>query len=212
MENLIITVLVNTLLLALFAVQHSVMARQGFKKWLTRFIPTAAERSTYVLISSLILALLFWQWLPLSDFVWKIEAQPVRIALWGIFWLGWLMVLVSTFLVSHFDLFGLRQVLLYFLEREYQHIEFSTPWLYHYVRHPIMLGFLIAFWATPDMTVGHLFFSIATTGYIFIGVFFEEQDLQKFYGEKYAQYQREVPQLIPRLKAKSARTSKSNDA
>ncbi|MDP3332288.1 MAG: NnrU family protein [Methylococcaceae bacterium] len=200
--NLTTSVIVNIGLLGLFAVQHSIMARQKFKKWLTSFIPIAAERSTYVLFSSLILALLIWQWKPMPDFVWHIEAQPVRLILWCVFWLGWLTVLVSTFLVNHFDLFGLRQVLLHLTGKEYHHLEFSTPGLYRYVRHPIMSGFLVAFWATPDMTVGHFLFSVATTGYILVGVFFEEKDLQNFYGEKYTQYQQEVPKLMPIPKAK----------
>lgn len=203
--------IVNAVLLVLFAVQHSVMARPVFKQWLKNFMPAAAERSTYVLISSLLLIVLFWQWRPLPELVWQIEAQAGRFILWSLFWLGWLMVLVSTFMINHFDLFGLRQVLLFFSGSEYRHLEFSTPWLYRHVRHPIMTGFIIAFWATPDMTVGHLLFSLATTGYIFIGVFFEERDLVTFYGDKYEKYQQEVPRLMPRLK-KSAWTPASNDS
>jgi protein-S-isoprenylcysteine O-methyltransferase Ste14 len=209
--SLATALVVNAALLALFAVQHSVMARPAFKDWLKNFMPAAAERSTYVLISSLLLALLFWQWRPLPDFAWQIEAQAGRFVLWCLFWLGWIIVLVSTFMINHFDLFGLRQVLLFFLGTEYRHLEFSTPGLYRYVRHPIMTGFIIAFWATPDMTVGHLLFSLATTGYIFIGIFFEERDLVTSYGDIYERYQQEVPRLMPRLK-KSAWTPTSSDS
>lgn len=209
--SLAIAIIVNAVLLTLFAVQHSVMARPAFKHWLKNFMPAAAERSTYVLISSLLLALLFWQWRPIPDFVWQIETQTGRFILWCLFGLGWLMVLVSTFMINHFDLFGLRQVSLFFSGKEYRHLKFSTPGLYRHVRHPIMTGFIIAFWATPDMTVRHLLFSLATTGYIFIGVFFEERDLVIFYRDKYERYQQEVPRLMPRLK-KSAWTPASRDS
>lgn len=196
-ESLLQVLLINGGLLGLFAVQHSVMARPGFKKWWTKIIPSHIERSTYVLLSSLILILLIWQWRPMPDVIWSVEAGVLHGLLVGLFWLGWGIVLLSTFMINHFDLFGLRQGYLHLKDEEITPLEFKEPWFYKYVRHPLMLGFLIAFWATPYMTLGHLVFAIATTGYIFIGVWFEERDLIRQHGEKYKKYQKRVRMLIP---------------
>jgi protein-S-isoprenylcysteine O-methyltransferase Ste14 len=190
---------VDLLLLGLFAVPHSVMARPGFKRRWTRIVPAHLERSTYVLFSSLLLALLFWQWRPLPEVVWDF-AQPAAAALWVLYSAGWLVALIATFLIDHFDLFGLRQVYLYARGRPYLPPVFRTPALYRIVRHPIMLGFLIAFWATPTMTWGHLLFSVMTTAYIFIGVFLEERDLSRAFGG-YEEYRRQVGMVVPRWRA-----------
>lgn len=196
-SSLIEALLINAGLLSLFAVQHSVMARPGFKKWWTKIIPPHIERSTYVLISSLILILLYWQWRPLTDIIWSVEAGLWHSVLTGLFWLGWGLVLLSTFQINHFDLFGLRQVYLHLKNKEITPIQFKEPLLYRYMRHPLMLGFIIAFWAAPYMTLGHLVFSIATTGYIFVGIWFEERDLIRYHGEKYKEYRKRVRMLIP---------------
>lgn len=187
---------VNLGLLTLFAVQHSVMARPAFKRWWTRFIPQPVERSTYVMATNVALILLFWLWRPMPGIVWDIQGAP-RIAVWGLFWLGWLTVLVSTFLVNHFDLFGLRQVYLFATGRPYMPVGFRTPALHKLVRHPIMLGFIVAFWAAPTMTVGHLLFSAVTTAYILVAIQLEERDLVSFYGDEYRAYRRQVRMLVP---------------
>jgi protein-S-isoprenylcysteine O-methyltransferase Ste14 len=187
----------DSVLLLLFAVPHSVMARQGFKAWWTRFVPPAIERSTYVLASSLLLVVLYWFWLPIPTVIWDVTLPALRTVIWALFWLGWLLALVSTFLIDHFDLFGLRQVYLFWSNRPYEPIEFRTPSLYRLVRHPLILGFLIAFWAAPTMTAGHLLFAVATSAYCLVAVRLEERDLVGFYGERYAGYQRQVRMLVP---------------
>ncbi|WFU75895.1 methanethiol S-methyltransferase [Bradyrhizobium sp. CB2312] len=194
-------IVVNLLLMSLFAIQHSVMARPAFKRWLVKFLPAACQRSTYVLLSSLILLLLFWQWRPIPAPVW----QASGVAAWlltGVHWLGWVIVFASSYMIDHFDLFGLRQAFSVLRGSEISAQTFKTPLLYKIVRHPLMLGFLLAFWATPAMTAGHLLFAIANTAYILIALQFEERDLIAEFGETYQQYRRRVPMLVPRLFAR----------
>jgi len=194
---------VDLLLLGLFAVQHSVMARPGFKRLWTRIVPAEAERSTYVLFSSLALIALFAFWQPLGGIIWQVENPVGRALLHAGFALGWLTVLVSTFLINHFDLFGLRQVWLCLLGRPYTPLRFGTPWLYRHVRHPLYVGWLMAFWITPTMTVTHLLFALVTTAYILVAIRLEERDLMDHHPE-YAQYRRRVPMLIPRFRRPAA--------
>ena len=191
------SLLMDIMLLALFAVQHSAMARPGFKRWWTRLVPHSVERSTYVLFASVVLLLLYWQWRPLLDPVWTVQDPIAAAALHVIFWFGWGMLLVSTFLISHFELCGLKQVFARMLGREPSAVKFHTPLFYRHVRHPIYLGFLLAFWATPSMTVGHLLFSVATTAYILIAIQLEERDLIELFGEQYRRYRHSVAMLIP---------------
>jgi len=200
--DLLHSLIVDAALLAIFAVQHSVMARPGFKAVWTRLVPASMERSTYVLVSSLLLSLLFWQWRPLTAVIWGASGM-VRSVLTGLFWGGWLIVLLSTFMISHSDLFGLRQALFNLRGKAYQYPAFTTRGFYRIVRHPIMLGFLIAFWAAPVMTLGHLVFALGTTAYILIALQFEERDLIDALGNVYRNYCRKVPMLLPWPKGKA---------
>jgi protein-S-isoprenylcysteine O-methyltransferase Ste14 len=193
----IVAAIVNAVLLAAFAVPHSVMARAAFKRWWTCFVPTAVERSTYVLVSSLLLALLMWQWQPLPDVVWDVGSPVATGALQALFWTGWGIVLLSTFLIDHFDLFGLRQVWLYAGGQPYTPPPFRKRLFYRWVRHPLLLGFLVAFWAAPRMTVGHLLFATATTAYTLVAVRLEERDLVRAHGKDYDEYRRQVGMLLP---------------
>jgi len=188
---------VDVLLLGVFAVQHSVMARRGFKRWWTGFIPPAVERSTYVLAASLAVALLLWQWRSIPSIVWAVDNPSGRILLYLISALGWVTLLTSTFLINHFELFGLQQVFNYWRGARVEPAAFKTPALYKYVRHPLYLGFILAFWATPRMTQGHLLFAAATTAYIFVGIFFEERDLIAHFGDEYRRYRQRVPMILP---------------
>lgn len=190
-------ILVNSLLLLLFALQHSIMARPVFKNWWTKIIPEQAERSTYVLLSSLCLILLVWQWQPMGGFIWRVEEPVAKTILTVLFITGWLIVLWSTFMINHFDLFGLRQVWFYFLGKKYEPLRFRIPFFYKYVRHPLYLGWLIAFWATPVMSAAHFLFAVLTTGYILTAIKFEEKDLITHFGDKYSNYKRLVPKIIP---------------
>jgi protein-S-isoprenylcysteine O-methyltransferase Ste14 len=190
-------IVIDALLLGLFAVQHSVMARPGFKQRWTRLVSWHVERTTYVFAATLALALILWQWRPITAVVWDLRGTVFGSVLSVLYWVGWAILLLSTFLIDHFELFGLQQVWTYAKGRDFQRPDFKTPFLYQWVRHPIYLGFLIAFWSAPVMTAGHLLFSAATTGYILVGVYFEERDLVRAYGDIYIEYKRRVPMLIP---------------
>ncbi|HUQ74544.1 MAG TPA: hypothetical protein VM183_07445 [Burkholderiales bacterium] len=196
-DSLGAALLVNVVLLGIFAVQHSVMARPAFKRWWTRIVPRPVERSTYVAFASAALALLFWKWQPIPAVVWHVDDKAGVAVLYGVFALGWLIVLLATFMINHFDLFGLRQVYLRLIGVPYSQVDFKTVGFYKHMRHPIMFGFLVAFWATPHMSAGHLLFSVATTAYIFIGIFLEERDLAAAHGATFQKYRREVPMILP---------------
>lgn len=207
-DPLIQALFINALLLGLFAVQHSVMARQGFKRWWTQIVPKPVERSTYVLFSSLALIALFIFWQPIGGVIWQVQNPVAQSVLYALCASGWGLVLISTFLINHFDLFGLRQAWFYLRGKETHELAFVTPGPYKFVRHPIYFGFIIAFWATPTMTVAHLFFAMLTTAYILIGIRLEERDLVSFYGSRYREYSKLVPMLLPRL---SGRTRAAKD-
>ena len=189
--------IVNLLLMSLFAVQHSLMARRQFKQWWTQYVPKPVERSTYVLLSSLTLILLFWQWRPIPAIVWHIPEPEMAMAVTALSFVGWLIALTSTFLINHFELFGLRQVANNLAGLEMPTARFRTPLYYKFVRHPLYLGFVIAFWAAPTMTSGHLLFAAVTTGYIFVGIFLEERDLVEMFGDDYRRYRERVSMLLP---------------
>jgi methanethiol S-methyltransferase len=189
--------MVNILLLSLFAIQHSGMARKTFKSWITRFLPQSMERSTYVLAASLTLILMFWQWRPIPDVVWRVPHPELAVAVQVLSLLGIVIVLVATFLINHFELFGLHQVFNNLMGRKMPEVRFKTPGLYKQVRHPIYLGFIIAFWAAPVMTVGHLLFAVVTTAYIMVGIFLEERDLIAQFGDDYRRYRQRVSMLVP---------------
>jgi protein-S-isoprenylcysteine O-methyltransferase Ste14 len=195
---------VNTLFLGLFAAQHSIMARQGFKRVWTQIIPKQLERPTFVLAATLILILLLWQWRPLPQVVWELSGVPAAI-LKVTYWLGWVLVLSSTFLINHFELFGVQQVWGYFRRKNYGATKFRTPILYRIVRHPLYLGFIISFWSAPKMSLGRLVFALATTGYIFLGIFLEERDLVAEHGEAYRSYRQRVPMIVPFSKVPNER-------
>jgi len=213
---LAISLAIDVALLTLFAVQHSVMARKWFKEWWTKIVPKPIERSTYVLFSSVALILLFAFWQPLGGIIWSVEDPTGRLVLRGLFAFGWGLVLVSTFLINHFDLFGLRQVWLNLLGRPYHTLQFGTPGPYRLVRHPLYVGWLFAFWMTPVMTFAHLLFSVATTAYILLAIQFEERDLVREHGETYEKYRRSVPMLVPFFRRRRGKTSaaigKASDA
>lgn len=202
-------VVINILLLGLFAVQHSVMARPGFKAWWTKFVPEPIERSTYVLATCIAFVLLFWQWQPITATVWSVEQVWARTLLFGVSLGGWALVLYSTFVIDHFDLFGLRQVVLQLRGREYTQPPFMVRSVYKFVRHPLMGGFVIAFWATPDMTGGHLLFSAVTTAYIFVGIALEERDHLQSLGEDYRLYRARTPMIVPFFRRAPARCAVS---
>ena len=194
---------VNLLLLTVFALQHSVMARRSFKRWWTSFVSPVVERSTYVLAASLALALLLWQWRPIPEpVIWRVDNEIGIQALWIVFWLGWAVLLLATFLINHFELFGLGQVFARLAGREIPAAEFRTPFLYRYVRHPIYLGFVLGMWATPVMSAGHLLFAAGGTGYILVGIWFEERDLIAQFGDRYRQYRAQVGMLFPSRKTR----------
>jgi protein-S-isoprenylcysteine O-methyltransferase Ste14 len=195
--SMVRSLFIDAVLLGLFAIPHSVMARPGFKRWWTRIIPEVIERSTYVLVSSLLLAFLFWQWQPIPYVIWEVTNPVGRVVLQVLFWMGWAIVVLSTFLISHFNLFGLRQVYLHQVGKPSKNSDFRTPGLYKLVRHPLMLGFIIAFWSTPKMTFGHLIFAVGTTTYILIALQFEERDLVRIHGNAYESYRERVFMLLP---------------
>ncbi len=195
--GLLRAILIDTGLVALFAIQHLVMARQGFKRWWTRIVPEPMERSTFVLAANLALAAIMWFWQPIPLTVWKMEQPLLQWALFGVFWAGWGMVLVSTFLIDHFDLFGLRQAYCYFRSRTCAPVPFKVRSLYRVVRHPMMLGLLLAFWSTPVMTVGHLVLALGFTSFIFVGLRFEERDLSRAFGRAYEEYRQQTWMVLP---------------
>jgi protein-S-isoprenylcysteine O-methyltransferase Ste14 len=202
----IVPAVVNLVLLSIFALQHSIMARPGFKKWWLKIVPQEIERSTYVLLSSLALLLMFWKWNAMDGVIWETGSTPIRYLITVLYFAGWIIVLLSTTMINHFDLFGLKQVFHYFKNKPVEETPFKTTWFYRIIRHPLMFGFLVAFWATPVMTVGHLLFSITTTAYILVAVkFLEEKDLVKNLGNAYENYQQTVPMLIPFTKGKKGK-------
>ena len=198
-------IIIDVLLMGLFAIQHSVMARQGFKRWWTQFVSPAVERSTFVLAATLALMLLLWQWRPIPTVVWETTDPLAAMALTGLSLVGWLIVLASTFMINHFELFGLHQVANNLVGRQMVAMRFKTPMLYKMVRHPIYLGFIIAFWATPVMTAGHFLFAAVTTAYIFIGIMLEERDLVDQFGDDYRNYRQRVGMLTPKIARGSAK-------
>ncbi|HVT28708.1 MAG TPA: NnrU family protein [Lacipirellulaceae bacterium] len=205
-------IVIDVLLLALFAAQHSIMARPGFKRYWTRIVPEPIERSTYVLLSCLVTIVLMWQWRGIDVIVWDVRQPVFRGLMWGLFVIGWLLVPLTSVLINHFDLFGTRQVWLHLRGREYEALPFRVPLFYKYVRHPLYVGFMVAFWATPTMTIGHLVFAVGLTSYMIGATLLEERDLLAHFGEQYAYYRRHVPKFIPRWKASLPAPSQTTHA